>query len=258
MKTIVKRMGIAPKRSEMNTVVFDPVIGREYEENGGRILGRRILVVGASHYCEHYNSKTGCGENCVCYGNYRMTIGGRELYCGRSCERFTAMVYERYRNRLGMRNERRWMRTLSRFYNSFFEGGNPTDEERNSLLDHLVCTEYVQGAEAKVGEQNNPLLMEAVRNFDELVRCVERVKPEVVVFWGSRVWREVCRHLRISETYAVKLEIELGGNQVTLIRVSHPSSRGRNGFNRTEFAQLLKSSGVRLLRAGRNDFAAYS
>lgn len=116
----------------------------------------------------------------------------------------------------------------------------------------------MQGAEAKVGEQNNPLLMEAVRNFDELVRCVERVKPEVVVFWGSRVWREVCRHLRISETYAVKLEIELGGNQVTLIRVSHPSSRGRNGFNRTEFAQLLKSSGVRLLRAGRNDFAAYS
>ena len=89
------------KESVANSVVFDPVVGVDYQKHGRAYLGRRVMILGASHYCEHFCREKGCGPACAHYGKYYLELnGGERLYFGDCCERFTEIVYERYRNRL--------------------------------------------------------------------------------------------------------------------------------------------------------------
>lgn len=239
-----------------STVIFNPVVGKDYKTKGREYLGRRVMVLGASNYCEHFDPAIGCGPSCKKYGKYHLVAEGPsgrcEEYFGRRCECFTEIVYERYRRRLrvsGLRND--WMRTFFRFYNAFFVGGNPSDAVRCQLLDHLVCTEYVQGAEAGGWSVNSAEAMASDRNFKELVKEVKDLEPDVIIVWGPRVWNEICRQAGFSEHASVMLDMVLGGHRVKMLRVPHPSSYGKNGFRREAFQGLLEKCGVRLLSVSR-------
>ena len=229
-----------------NTVTFKPEIGSDYENCGRAYLGKRIMIIGASHYCEHFRWEKGCGQNCAYYGKYHLKVIGRELplHFGSCCERFTEIVYERYRNWLKVpdKGKNRWMGTLTRFYNAFFVEGNPTDEARNRLLKYLVCTEYVQGSEAKEWKEHNDTLMTAQRNFDELSRQVRRLKPDVIIVWGPRVWQEICKRTGV-DSRKESAKAVLGGRQVELLNTPHPSA----SVKRTEFQRRLRSVGIALL-----------
>ena len=247
-----------------NTVTFKPVVGVDYEQHGRAYLGRRVMILGASHYCEHFCWDKGCGPSCAHYGKYHLElIGGESLYFGKRCERFTEIVYGRYRNRLKVprkpsdrKRPDSWMGTFSRFYNSFFKDGNPSDKVRNRLLDHLVCTEYVQGAEARKNDENNGELMKAQRNFDELVKTIKRFKPDVIIAWGARVWNGICDKIfdmsKIDVRDSVMVEMSIGGCQVKIVNAPHPSSWGKNGFDRAEFQGLLQWAGIKLRSAKGN------
>ena len=238
------------KESVVNSVVFDPVVGVDYKKHGRAYLGRRVMILGASHYCEHFCWDKGCGPSCAHYGKYHLKlIGGERLYFGKRCERFTEIVYERYCKRMKVPrkpSDRKrpdgWMGTFSRFYNSFFKVGNPTDEERTRLLGHLVCTEYVQGSEAKEWKEHNDKLMKAQRNFDELTGQVKRLKPDVIIVWGPRAWREICARAGI-DCRKEKSKVVLGGHQVELLNTPHPAA----SVKRSEFQRRLRSAGIVLL-----------
>ncbi len=243
------------KQVDWNNVVFLPVVGKSYKAHGRAYLGKRVMVLGASHYCEHYEDEKGCGKACAHYGKYHLKlVGGERLYFGDCCERFTEIVYARYRSRLkvpkvtGKKNPNAWTGTFSRFYNSFFKDGNPSDKVRNRLLDHLVCTEYVQGAEARKSNENNGKLMKAQRNFDELVKTVKQFKPDVIIAWGPRAWEGLCQGIQNDANSNVVDEkhVSLAGCCVTVIRTQHPSSWGKNGFDREEFQRRLQLAGIKL------------
>lgn len=229
-------------------VVFCPVVGKGYVNLGRDYLGRRVMIVGASNYCEHYCDTTGCGHKCAYYGKHLLEIKGDPLDFGSHCERFTEVVYERYRAGLTRKEEPKWMRTFSRFYNSFFNGRTPTREERNSLLDHLVCTEYVQGSVADNGYQTNRRMMESDWNFTCLEKHVSDNKPDVVIVWGAGSWREICRRTGIADVSSAIQEVKIGGCKVTLLHVSHPASFGKHGFDRKAFQRQLKTVGVKLVQ----------
>ena len=229
-------------------VVFCPVVGKGYVNLGRDYLGRRVMIVGASNYCEHYCNATGCGNKCVHYGKHSLEIDGKPFDFGRHCERFSEIVYERYRSGLTRKDEPKWTGTFSRFYNSFFNGRTPTREERNSLLDHLVCTEYVQGSVADNGYQTNRRMMESDWNFTCLEKHVSDNKPDVVIVWGAGSWREICRRTGIADVSPAIQEVKIGGCKVTLLHVPHPASFGKHGFDRKAFQRQLKTVGVKLVQ----------
>jgi len=231
-------------------VLFDPYVGRDYERHGAKLLGRRVMVVGASHYCEHFTLGHGCSKGCPFYGKYRFRDNDDRWFFGKKCERFTKVVVERYRQWFGERNERYWFRTFSRFYNLFFSGDKPSHEDRVWILDHVACTEYVQGAEGKDSKANDARAMSADRNFTELEKSVSLLKPDVLIFWGPRAWREVCRRCGIKDATPDIQCATLGGRRVTLVRIPHPSAYGRGGIDREYFHNQLEDVGVHLVECG--------
>ena len=242
-----------------NTVVFDPVEGCEYEAHGREYLGKRVMVVGASHYCkEHYSKENGCSSRCSHYWKrYVWIVGTMEpLYFGCGCKRFTESIFKCYRGRLKVQTEtgekcsNGWMGTFSRFYNSFFCDGNPSVATRNRLLDYLVCTEYMQGAESSSPYEHNDEMMGGRRNYEEFVKQVERLKPDVVIVWGARVWKTLCKWTATAykDMPFDKKTMTLGIHKAEVIRIPHPASRhDKCRFDREEFQEVLKSAQVKLL-----------
>ena len=237
-----------PKAEIKNNVVFNPYVGKDYERNGKKFLGKRIMVVGASHYCEHYTSAAGCSNKCPHYGNYRFH-NDNKWYFGKKCERFTEIVIERYRAQFGGKGEKNWFRTFSRFYNLFFniESRMPNHEDRMRLLDHIVHTEYLQGAEGDNPKAHNMIEMTANRNFDEFAKMVACYKPNIVFFWGPRAWEELCRCCDINDRASDIHSALIGGIKVQLARVPHPSAYGRGGLKKEHFQNQLKELGVKLV-----------
>lgn len=232
-----------------NTVVFRPFIGKDYNAKGRKLLGRRVMVVGASHYCkDHFKVETGCSEKCRGYGKRRQPDSNKVWNFGRRCERFTQVVYECYRKYGG----EYWFGTFTRFYNSFFDGDGegPSHSDRIKLLDHMVCTEYMQGVEGGGPHSNDDAEMAADRNFIELEKVVAEQKPDVIIFWGPRVWKEVCRHCKTDDSGPDIQFTKIGGRQVKIVRTPHPSAYGKRGFDRKHFQDQLKEVDVKLVEKG--------
>ncbi len=226
----------------MNNVVFNPYVGKDYESNGEKFLGKRIMVVGASHYCEHYTVEKGCSDKCPHYGNYRFH-DDNQWFFGKKCERFTEIVIERYRKRHGGKGERNWFRTFSSFYNSFFMNKPSRHEDRIRILDHIVHTEYLQGAEGANNSVNNKNEMKSDRNFVEFSKMIATYKPDVVLFWGPRAWREASRRCDVNDMTPDIISVHLEGVDVKLVHVCHPS----RGFKRARFQAQLNELGIRLI-----------
>ena len=232
--------GLSPERKEGLLVTFLPFVGEKYALQGKRMLGRRVMVVGASHYCEHFEHAVGCNALCAHFGKYHFVYKGGELFFGNRCERFSHVVLERYRKQIGAPDERRWFRTFSKFYNAFFDNAVP-HETRIALMDLMVSTEYVQGAELRGPNGNSREAMETDRNFDVFRDAVAEFKPEVIIFWGPRAWHEVCKRLdRVDEKDDI-VYVTLDKSKLTLVRVPHPAS---SRFNRERFREQLESVGI--------------
>ena len=228
------------KRSICGDVTFLPVVGEKYALQGKRTLGRRVMVVGASHYCEHFEHVVGCNALCAHFGKYYFAYKGGELFFGKRCERFSHVVLERYRKQIGEPDERRWFRTFSRFYNAFFPA-SVSHETRIALMDSMISTEYMQGAEARGPNGNNWEAMGSDRNFKVFRNTISELKPEVIIFWGPRAWHEVCKRLDGVDEKADILHVTLDKRKLTLVRVPHPAS---SKFSRNHFQMQLKSVGI--------------
>ena len=251
-RTSEEKVKLASEVLMDNCVTFLPVIGDKYCSHGRRVLGRRVMVVGASHYCEHLEPTIGCNACCDHFGKYRFHKTGDEWYFGERCERFSHIVLERYRRWEGEKDERRWFGTFLKFYNAFFP--SPVSHEtRKLLMDLMVSTEYVQGAEVSGPNGNSRVAMSSDRNFDEFKNTVDRLKPDVVIFWGPRAWHEVCSRLgEVNEKDDI-LHVTLNNRKLTLLRVPHPSS---SAFKRDHFREQLKCVGInadRLLKHNRKE-----
>lgn len=225
-------------------VIFEPYVGNDYDSDGARLLGRRVMVVGASHYCEHFHSEHGCSKACAHFGNYRFSCRDRSMFFGNRCELFTQIVVERYCKWIGDKEQRKWFRTFTRFYNSFFKGGKATHKARVRLIEHIVVTEYVQGAEGRTRTDNDSLAMSSDRNFKELEKAVSLLRPDVLLLWGKRAWREVCRQCGIDDVEPEIQSVMIGVRKVRIVRVAHPASFE---FYRERIQKLLTDVGIQIL-----------
>ena len=98
-----------------SNIFFQPFVGKDYA-NGG-IFGKRIMILGESHYCDE--SCTDCGD-CQLH---------------RECLNFTQQVLDDYLN--DNKERQNWMRTFLKFERSLV--GEETDQTMRLKIFYLEC-----------------------------------------------------------------------------------------------------------------------
>ena len=146
-----------------SNIFFQPFVGKDYASGG--IFGKRIMILGESHYCD-----VGC-EDC----------GDCTLH--RDCMSFTQHVLGDYLDENTKRQN--WMRTFLKFERSLV--GEMTDQAmRLKIWNSVVFFNYLQVAmggprEAGTAAQDQ----QAGKAFFEVL---EKYQPEYVILWGQRLW----------------------------------------------------------------------
>lgn len=144
-------------------IFFQPFVGTNYYIGG--IFGKRIMVLGESHYCE---------EGCADCGN---------LANHRECATFTSGVLVDYLDE--NRPRERWMNTFLKFERSLV--GHETDwAERKQIWNSLMFYNYLQvamGGPRKAG--TNEQYEHASHVFYDVI---DKYLPQYIIVWGSRLW----------------------------------------------------------------------
>lgn len=144
-------------------VFFRPFVGASYA--GGGLFGKRIMVLGESHYCDE-----GCADcgNCLRH---------------RECMEFTSGVVEQYLDRDVERQ--RWMQTLLKFERSLV--GCETDQAQSQRIwQSVVFYNYLQVAMG--GPREAGTAAQYRQAGEVLFDVMEKYQPECLIVWGNRLW----------------------------------------------------------------------
>ena len=188
------------------TAFFHPWVGPDYLSGG--IFGKRIMVLGDSHYC---------GEGCKdC---------GQSLNC--ECNGFTSDVVRAY---LDPYNEREgWMPTYLKFERSLVNH-ETTPEESEKIWNSLLFYNYLQVAMQGPRQAGTPAQYRTAA--EPFFSVLDEYQPDLLIVWGVRLWNNLPGE-RWEDGAQKKLdgyEIQNGyyrlanGKKVRAICVYHPSA----------------------------------
>lgn len=147
----------------MEKVCFNPWIGDSYLEKG--YLGKRILVLGESHYC----------NDCDLCGSIKcdITIGVTKRF----------LDYKK-----GIRGFESWMTTYTKFANVFL-GEKVDNETLVNFWNSIMFFNYVQLA------TNGPRIspsQDAFSNSKEaFFEILNEYQPDLIIVWGERLWKNM-------------------------------------------------------------------
>lgn len=190
-----------------SNIFFLPFVGNGYYSGG--IFGKRIMVLGESHYCE---------EGCADCGN---------ISVHRECMSFTNGVINDYLNENLPRQ--RWMSTFLKFERSLV--GHATEwEERRRIWQSVMFYNYLQvamGGPRKAG--TNEQYTHASHVFYE---AIDKYLPQYIIVWGSRLWNYLPGDSRWKNGEPIVIDgykVETGsyalsnGGRAMAMTVNHPS-----------------------------------
>ena len=147
---------------------FDPWVGSNYGCDGIQ----KVMIVGASHYCEESGAAV---DKCPCG-------------CGKSSVRCRGMTRKVIHCYLTSEDRTGWVKTYTKFINSLY-GREATQTEREVVLDHVVFMNYLQRVEGSGSGEKHNEYFKAPCHFHAFCNVVLRYRPDVVIVWGDRVWR---------------------------------------------------------------------
>jgi len=192
---------------DMKNCFFKPFVGSAYASGG--IFGKRVMILGESHYCE---------EKCADCGNATTHP---------ECCALTNGVVGDYLNESLDRQP--WMSTYLKFERSLV--GHETDwAERRKIWNSVVFYNYLQVAMSGTREEGTARQYEeAAESFFEVL---EKYRPQYVIVWGSRLWG----NMPAGERWSWNADIVVDGNankcgnyalkdgtKVKIMPVYHPS-----------------------------------
>lgn len=180
----------------MNTIKFLPFVGENYSKGG--IFGKRIMVLGDSHYCANESD---------------------------AIPTLTQDVIKCYLDPLS-ENEN-WMQTYRKFERSLV-GHETTKRESVDIWQSLLFYNYLQiplcgprvaGTKEQYADSSSP--------FYEILA---KYSPEIIIVWGKRLWENLPSQNWIDATNAIfdNYAIENGhyaihGNNIMAFCIYHPS-----------------------------------
>lgn len=181
----------------MSNIFFKPFVGKNYQTGG--IFGKRIMVLGESHHCQHDE-----------------------------CPDTTNIVIRRL---LEDKNKETHTSTFIKFERSLI-GHHTEAKERNEIWNSVLFYNYLQVAmdgprqAGKSADYQN-----AVPAFYEVL---DTYQPEVIIVWGKRLWYALPGDERWQEGEPIVTEdgqtVETGfyrlsnGNRAKVMAVYHPST----------------------------------
>lgn len=202
----------------MTNINFKPWVGKNYES--GLFNGKKILVLGESHYCQIERGKDGrCQQLCA------------KKLMNDICFNQTNDVIEEIKNQV-------WRsRTFSNFERTIF-GKVPIQKERESFWDSVIFYNYLQYAQSgptRQLDQTSEAYRDSELAFKELL---ETYMPDYIIAWGMRLYN-------IAPDWGGKqssIEIEDNGNaivwsyvinqkEIPTLFIHHPAYAGYSWHN---------------------------
>ena len=195
-------------------VNFLPFVGEKYEEG---IRGKKILVLGESHYCGDLD----CSKCPKC----------ERANMQPCCRDITKDVMHEYIiNYSGEKYEQ----TFLCFERAFSGKVLKTQEEREEFWNHVAFYNYIQNAQS--GPRRTPHIANPEDCAEAFKTILETLMPDAVIVWGDRLykvlpdWGGTRSELQLANgdttpvwTYTIK------GKQIPAMAVPHPSCpRGKN------------------------------
>ena len=203
-----------------NDRFFDPWVGTSY---GDGLFDRKVMVVGASHYC---------GDGCRDCG---------DPAAHPECRGFTQQVVSDYLDD-AYSGDSDWKRTFSTFVNSVF-GRDASADERESFFDSVVFANYLQRSEGRDAVEKHGEWFNDNQHLRAFLALVDEYHPDVVVIWGSRVWNAIPWDLGDGEADRVAdgiYRFHRGGRDFLMVKLHHPSQ----GYPFEASHTILESAGV--------------
>ena len=187
----------------MKKVCFTPWIGETCLENG--YLGKRILILGESHYCD---------EDC-------------DLCGARKCD-ITENVTKRFLDyKKGKREFESWMTTYTKFTNVFL-GEKVNNQTLIGFWNSIMFYNYVQLATS--GPRISPS-SEAFSNSKEaFFEVLEEYQPDLIIVWGERLWKYLPNNGIYEEEnildgkFGKLYNYTISNKKIPAFRIYHPSS----------------------------------
>ena len=202
----------------MEEPFFKPFVGKDYEEG---IKGKRILVYGASFYC----NKTGCEFFKDCTSPEKKDSSAYNTKCPE---------YAKKKDSMELSNEPSYaIEEEYRAYKRFGELMKLYVENKEEFIwDRMAFTDYVQFFLPIVQTKREFL---SGRDFDAFKSVIVKLQPHIVVIWGLPVTEEVRDNrgkdmipdwdkLPESEWYLCHMKIDDVPHLITLVCTYHPSS----------------------------------
>ncbi len=210
----------------MKYVFFEPWVGKDYASGG--IFGKRIMILGESHYCD--KRANGC---CDC-GTMR----------DKGCRELTSKVMRQFLNRADNNAEHEgWMNTFTKFGNAL-AGRRLDNGEQKELWNSLLFYNYLQVA------LESPRQAGAGADYEHSAKAffevLEKYRPEYIIAWGYRLWDKYMPSERWEwsepftangKKYNMGAYILSDGTRVKAFPVKHPSS----GYSWAEWHNVLQA-----------------
>lgn len=204
-------------------VFFKPFVGKKYGKPSS-IFDKKLMVVGASHYCKHPCVK--CGEKSL----------------DDTCRTFTIdCVKEGYLK--GAWDGGSWRKTYTTFINSIY-GKNSSEKERELFFDSIVFYQFLQEREGTNPNEKHPELFDKQINVDAFSEVLKHYVPDIVIVWG-RVWDAIPNNLGNGDAMQVEgiqscLKYTLDGKEFILLGAHHPSI----GFDSAAHHEIFMKLGL--------------
>ena len=152
----------------MSKINFMPWVGKNYKN--GLFNGKKILVLGESHYCMNERGDAGrCNQAC-----------SKEMMDERCVSQTIDVIDE-------IKNQDWRSRTFSNFERTIF-GRVPDQKEREQLWDSVIFYNYLQYAQSgptRPLEQTKEALEDSELAFKEVL---ETYMPDYIIAWGMRLY----------------------------------------------------------------------
>ena len=233
------------ENKEYKYVKFLPWVGEYYKEGVG-FLGKKILVLGDSHYCENE-----CSENGRCYPKCeyeKMRIG--------VCDRMTndLMIDEYFHSRKQGGAMARHLHTILNFEKNIFNY-TPTLEESTNFWNSVIFYNYKQHSQPKPGEERNTSYEEKQEYRMAFEEILQEYKPKYIVVWSKTLFTKDWLPDGAKDVPDYTLTVEKDGNiydapvrtfitsdgtEIPAIITQHPCCRYGKGKYQPKWHALLK------------------
>lgn len=203
-------------------IFFQPWVGDYYADNEHNVFGRKIMVVGASHYCKRLHAECNvCGES---------------YYDGEFCRDYTKHCIEKgYLTHEWKRN-----RTYSDFV-QFFYSRKASRAEQAALIRSIIFYEYLQQCEGQTAHESHPELFAEDRHLNAFKEMLSFYVPDVVLFWGRHAWNQLPKNLDYGDYEADgpdQRNYPFEGKNIVFCALRHPAWSSQNNGREAAFRTL--------------------